>query len=112
MRYVLILWATPLLLFWGWFLLSFNDVHFGYVFLTRDVHDIVFDLYGQMLGIDPATIPMLVAKACVFDTLVICAIYAFRRRRQIGDWWRNGSGQRFSRRFAAAVEGGQVHPAE
>lgn len=112
MRYVLALWAAPLVLFWGWFFLSLNDMHFGYVMLSRKVHDLVFGLYGQMLGIDPATIPALVAKACIVDTLIICAIYAFRRRRRIADWWSSGSGQRFSRRFSAAIEGGRVHPAE
>lgn len=108
MRYVLILWAVPLALFWGWFFLSFNDMHFGYVMLTRDVHDIVFGLYGDMLGIDPATIPMLVAKACVFDTLIIGAIYAFRRRREIAAWAHDAK----TRYFNAAPEGGRVHPAE
>ena len=110
MRYVMIVWATPLALFWGWYFLSLNDLHFGYMMLTRQVHDIVFQLYGDMLGIDPATIPPLVARACILDTAIICAIWAFRRRREIADWWRDRG--RVSRRFAAAAEGGQVHPAE
>ncbi|MEP9373129.1 DUF6105 family protein [Mesorhizobium sp. KR1-2] len=88
MRYILILWASPLLIFWGWFGLSFYDINFGYVMLTRRVHDLVFQLYGQMLGIDPQTIPALVAKACIFDTLIVLAIFAFRRRRQMGAWLR------------------------
>jgi len=83
MRYILIFWASPLLIFWGWFGLSFYDVNFGYVMLTRQVHDLVFELYGEMLGIDPHIIPAMVAKACVFDTLILLAIFAFRRRRQI-----------------------------
>jgi len=86
MRYVLILWAAPLLLFWGWFGLSFYDINFGYVILSRQLHDLVFQLYGEILGIDPATIPALVAKACIFDTSILLAIFAFRRRRQIGGW--------------------------
>ncbi|PWJ85791.1 hypothetical protein C7441_102237 [Pseudaminobacter salicylatoxidans] len=86
MRYVLTLWATPLALFWGWFGLSFYDINFGYVMLSRRLHDLVFQLYGEMLGIDPATIPMLIAKACVFDSLILAGIFAFRRRRQIGAW--------------------------
>jgi hypothetical protein len=52
------------------------------------MHDFVFQIYGQILGIDPATIPPLVAKACVFDSFFIAALYAFRRRRQIRSWWR------------------------
>ena len=55
------------MLFWGWFFLSLNDMNFGYVMLTRQVHDLVFQLYGDMLGIDPAIIPAMVARACVFD---------------------------------------------
>lgn len=88
MRYVLIAWAAPLALFWGWFALSYYDVNFGYVMLTREAHDLLFELYGQILGIDPGTIPWLLAKACVFDTLILLAIWAFRRRRDIAAWWR------------------------
>ncbi|MDN2564735.1 DUF6105 family protein [Aquibium sp. A9E412] len=83
MRYILIFWALPLGLFWGWYFLSYNDMHFGYLFLSRAVHDLAFDLYGQMLGIDPEIIPGLVAKACVVDTGLIFAIYGFRRRRAL-----------------------------
>lgn len=83
MRYVIAVWALPLVIFWGWFGLSYFDINFGYVMLTRQVHDLLFDLYAQMLGIEAATIPWLVAKACIFDTLFILAIFAFRRRKQI-----------------------------
>lgn len=85
-KYVFAVWATPLLLFWGWYFLSFYDVHFGYVLLTRQAHDLIFDLYGQMVGLDPATIPMLIAQACIFDTGLIVAIWAFRRRRELKAW--------------------------
>ena len=30
----------------------------------------------------------LIAKACVLDTAIILAIWAFRRRREIGAWYR------------------------
>jgi hypothetical protein len=50
MRYLFALWAAPLVLFWGWFFLSLNDINFGYVMLSRQLHDLVFQLYGQMLG--------------------------------------------------------------
>jgi hypothetical protein len=83
MRYVFAIWALPLVIFWGWFGLSYYDMNFGYVMLTRQVHDILFGLYGEMLGLDAATIPWLVAKACIFDTLIIMAIWAFRRRKLI-----------------------------
>lgn len=88
MRYVLALWAAPLVLFWGWFFLSLYDINFGYVMLSRQLHDLVFELYGEILGIDPAVIPGMVAKACIFDTFLLLALWAFRRRREIAAWLR------------------------
>jgi len=85
-KYVFAVWATPLVLFWGWYFLSLNDMHFGYIMLTRQAHDLIFQLYGQMIGMDPQAIPMLVAQACIFDTGLIVAIWAFRRRREIRAW--------------------------
>ena len=88
MRWVFVAWAVPMGLFWGWYFLSYYDMNFGYVMLTRDVHDILFQLYGNALGIDPASIPPLVARACILDTLLILGIWAFRRRKSIGTWLR------------------------
>ena len=90
MKYIVAIWATPLLLFWGWFFLSLNDMNFGYIMLTRQVHDLVFQLYGDFLGVDPASIPAMVAQACIFDTGLIAAIWAFRRRRELAAWARAG----------------------
>jgi len=83
MKWVFAAWASPLILFWGWYFLSLNNINFGYLMLTRQAHELIFRLYGEMTGIDPEIIPGLVAKACVFDTLLICAIWAFRRRRAL-----------------------------
>lgn len=88
MKYVFIAWAAPLLLFWGWYILSLNDMHFGYVMLSRAMHDLIFGLYGDILGLDPEIIPGLVARACIVDTLLIGAIWVFRRRRELAAWWR------------------------
>ncbi len=106
MRYILLFWAVPMGLFWGWFYLSYNDINFGLTFLSRAVHDFAFGFYGNLLGIDPQTIPPLVARACVVDTVVIFAIYAFRRRRDIIAWWNA------SRQPTVAPEAGPVPPAE
>jgi Family of unknown function (DUF6105) len=95
MRYLLALWALPLGLFWGWYFLSLNDVNFGYLILSRRLHDLVFQLYGQMFGIDPGAIPPLVARACVVDTFILAGIIAFRRRRTIGDWVRTNRSRYF-----------------
>ncbi len=88
MRYILTLWALPLVIFWGWYFLSLNDINFGYAMLSRQVHDFAFRMYGQILGIDPAVIPGMILKACILDTGIIGAIWAFRRRREIAAWWR------------------------
>ena len=73
MKYLFALWAAPLVLFWSWFYLSLHDMNFGFIILTRQVHDLVFQLYGNILGIDPAIIPPMVARACVFDGFVLGA---------------------------------------
>lgn len=88
MRGLIALWLAPLVLFWGWFGLSFYDLNFGYVLLTRQAHDLIFQLYGEILGIDPEIIPSMLIKACVFDGLIVLAIIAFRRRRAIAAWAR------------------------
>jgi hypothetical protein len=86
MKYVVAIWASPLVLFWGWYFLSLNDINFGTVYLTRQLHDLVFQLYGQMLGVAPGSIPGMIAEACIFDTLVVVALWALRRRRAIIAW--------------------------
>ncbi|TCD14486.1 DUF6105 family protein [Oricola cellulosilytica] len=87
MRYLFWLWFLPLSVFWSWFGLSYNDVNFGLMFLSRDLHDLVFNIYGSLLGVDPAAIPIMFLKACIFDSALIFAIVAFRKRRQIRAWW-------------------------
>jgi Family of unknown function (DUF6105) len=86
MRYILLFWAGPLSFFWGWYFLSLNDFSMGTHFFSRKLHDLVFTIYGNILGVEPALIPALVAKACVFDTLLIAAILAFRKRAAIMHW--------------------------
>ncbi|MEZ5811499.1 MAG: DUF6105 family protein [Rhizobiaceae bacterium] len=92
MRYVLIFWAVPMSLFWGWYYLSFNDINFGMLFFSRALHDFVFDVYASQLGVAPEVLPPMIAKACVVDTFLIAGILAWRRRRQIAEWWRSRNG--------------------
>lgn len=87
MRLFLALWAAPMALLWGWFGLSYYDFNFGTLFLSRRMHDLVFMIYGNILGMDPATIPGLLAKACLLDTALLMGIIGFRRRKQIRAWW-------------------------
>jgi hypothetical protein len=83
MRILFAMWAIPMGLFWGWYFVSLNNMHFGYVMLSRPLHDLVFEMYGQALGIDPATIPGFIARACIFDCFIVAGIIAFRKRKVI-----------------------------
>ncbi len=113
MRYLIAAWVAPLVLFWGWYFLSLYDINFGYVMLSRRLHDLVFELYGEMLGIDPAVIPGMVARACVFDLFLVLAIWAFRRRRTIMGWVRRWRATALaSAEPRQEPEGGQGLPAE
>jgi hypothetical protein len=88
MKWFLILWAGPVLLLASWYGLSYYDMSFGFFMLTRQTHDLVFEIYGNVLGIPPENLPPLVARAIAFDSLVVMSIVAFRKRREIAAWWR------------------------
>jgi hypothetical protein len=63
----------------------------GMYFFSREMHDLVFTIYGNILGIAPDSIPPLVARACIVDTGLVFCLIAFRRRKQIIAWvkvWR------------------------
>ncbi|OJG00257.1 DUF6105 family protein [Pararhizobium antarcticum] len=101
MKWFLILWACPVILLTGWYGLSYYDMSFGIFMLTRQAHDLVFAVYGNVLGIPPETIPPLVARAIAFDSLIVFAIIAYRKRRAIAAWYR----QRFPAVQSAAAGG-------
>ncbi|WHA40070.1 DUF6105 family protein [Agrobacterium larrymoorei] len=88
MKWFLILWAGPVMLLGSWYSLSYYDMSFGVFMLTRQAHDLVFQIYGNVLGIPPETIPPLVARAIAVDSLIVFAIIAFRKRAAIASWWR------------------------
>lgn len=88
MRYILLFWAAPMSFIWGWYFLSLNDINMGTTFFSRQLHDLVFTIYGNILGMDPDAIPALLARTCLFDTALIFGILAFRKRRAIRDWAR------------------------
>lgn len=88
MKWFLILWAGPMLLLGSWYGLSYYDMSFGFFMLTRQTHDLVFQIYGNVLGIPPETIPPLVARAIMVDSLLVLALIAFRKRKAIAAWWR------------------------
>lgn len=88
MKWFLILWAGPITLLGSWYGLSYYDMSFGIFMLTREAHELVFNIYGNILGIPPETIPPLVARAIILDSLVVFAIIGFRKRKVIAAWWR------------------------
>ncbi|MGO4437496.1 DUF6105 family protein [Rhizobium sp. RAF56] len=87
MKWLLIFWAGPIAFLASWYWLSYYDMSFGIFMYTREVHDLVFKIYGGILGIPPQDIPPLVARAIVLDSLVLFAVVGFRRRIAIRAWW-------------------------
>ncbi|WP_165220246.1 DUF6105 family protein [Affinirhizobium pseudoryzae] len=96
MKWFLILWAGPVALLGAWYGLSYYDMSFGFFMLTRQTHDLVFQIYGNILGIPPEDLPPLVARAIAFDSLLVFAIVIFRRRKAIATWWQTRQTSRVS----------------
>ena len=82
MKVFLLLWVTPIVLLGSWYGLSYYDISFGYRILSRDLHDLVFTIYGNLLGIPPETIPPLVLKAIILDTFLVIGFIVIKRRRK------------------------------
>jgi hypothetical protein len=82
MKVFLILWVTPIVLLGGWYGLSYYDMNFGFRILSRDLHDLVFTIYGNLLGMKPESIPPLVLKAIILDTFLVIGFIVIKRRRK------------------------------
>ncbi|MFK7902415.1 MAG: DUF6105 family protein [Nitratireductor sp.] len=82
MRAILWLWFTPLVLFWGWYGLASNGIDFGLHIFSKEVHDILFGLYGKALGVPASSVPGLAFGACVLDSILVLGIAAFRWRKK------------------------------
>jgi hypothetical protein len=89
MKWFLFFWAAPLALLGGWYGLSYYDMNFGTFILSRHAHDLVFAIYGKILGLDPKAVPPLIARALVLDSLFVFALMTFRRRAKILAWWKD-----------------------
>ena len=87
MRYLLAIWLAPIVLFWGWYGLSANDWNFGTIYLSRELHDFVFKVYGDTISVDPEQIPGMIAGITAVDGALVGAIVAFRYRSA---WWPRG----------------------
>ena len=105
MRVLLVLWFVPIALLLAWYTLAANDWNMGTRMFSREMHDLVFGLYGKILGMDPKDLPAFAAKAIVVDSLIVLAIAAFRWRKS---WW-----PKVSQYFRSELPvGGQGSPAE
>ncbi len=91
-KWVLIFWALPVGFLCLWYGLSYYDLNFGMMFFSRKMHDIVFEVYGNALGLPASDVPPLVARAMIIDSLLVFTIIAWRKRAPILGWWR-GQGQ-------------------
>lgn len=113
MRYIFWFWFVPMGFLWGWYYLSLNDISLGLSFFSRQTHDIVFLIYGHILGLEKDVIVRLLVKACIVDTMLIFAIFGFRRRRQIYAWWQERQANRAQGRVSETGQEAQVTaPAE
>lgn len=110
MRLFLLAFVLPMGFFWSWFALAAND--FGYGFFSRHMYDTVFQTYGDLLGIDPATIPPMLMRACIVDTFIVLGIWAFRRRRDIAAWWKARQANSGAGLQSATAAAGPIPPAE
>ncbi|MEX3009293.1 DUF6105 family protein [Hoeflea sp. TYP-13] len=86
MKWFLILWFAPILFLGSWYGLSYHDINFGFIMLSRQVHDLVFQIYGDMLGMRPESIPPLLLKAIIVDSFIVLGIACFRWRKKIIAW--------------------------
>ncbi|MEQ8306014.1 MAG: DUF6105 family protein [Hoeflea sp.] len=82
MKVFLVLWVTPIVLLGSWYGLSYYDMNFGWRILSRDLHDLVFLIYGDLLGMRPEAIPPLVLKAIILDTFLVLGLIMLKRRRK------------------------------
>ena len=81
------LWLSPIVLFAAWLSLSSLDLSFGLPFMTRSAHDLVFDAYRQILGIERDALMALIRNALILDAVLLAAIIAWQRRAQIKTVW-------------------------
>ena len=68
----------PLVFFWGWYGLAVNDISLGTTFFSRQMHDLIFGIYGNLLGMEPENVPLLLAKTFAFDTVLVFGLAALR----------------------------------
>jgi len=70
MRTIFFLWLFPIVFFWGWHFLSFYDVG-GAFFLTKDFNTHIYTIYGNILQMPAADVPMALAWIFFVDSIIL-----------------------------------------
>ncbi len=83
-RALILLWALPITLFGIWYGLSVNDINFGTLMFSRQMHDHIFAIYGSLLGMAPEALPLLIVEALITDTAILFSFIAYKKRKV---WW-------------------------
>lgn len=113
----------------GWYVLSYHNIHFGIIYLSRAFHDHYFQTAGQMLNLPADVIPPMIGSLFLLDLLIIAAVGIIGKYRHL--WWphlrsfisfhilrrekpENDTGALSSSDIKEAVEPvyGPMHPAE
>lgn len=103
-RNLLIFWCGPIAIFWSWYYLSYYDLSLGLFFYSRELHDRVFDTYGALFGIEPASIPPMIAHALCVDSLIVLSLVLLRKHKPIWAFLRGLRDRRAQSRSVAASE--------
>lgn len=80
------IWILPLSFVVGWLVLSSNDWNFGFQFLSRSAFDQFLNIYSTALGVEVDELPSMLGKALLFDSWLIVAFIAFRKRKVLIPW--------------------------
>ncbi|WFS02035.1 DUF6105 family protein [Rhizobium tumorigenes] len=99
MKWFLLFWGGPIFFLGSWYWLSYYDISFGIFMYTREVHDLTFQVYGKVLGLPPESIPPLVLRAIIIDSLVVFALIGFRKRKLVAAWWQARQASRSGNRL-------------
>lgn len=97
-------WVLPVGLVWAWLLLSAYDMNFGFYFLSRDAHDLVFAIYGYMLDMSVEQVQALMLKGFLIDTALVGAFVAFRKRKAIKAYFQRSTLTTGSRTYLADLQ--------
>ena len=90
-RILIILWLSPIVLFALWIGLSTADISLGLPFMTREVHDLVFQGYQRVLGLSRIEILTMLQQALWLDVAILAALIAWRRRDQVAALYASAS---------------------